>query len=42
MATAAQREIQRNWWVLGALVLGGAFILTAIVRVWAQSRPGRG
>ncbi|MBM4389667.1 MAG: cellulose biosynthesis cyclic di-GMP-binding regulatory protein BcsB [Deltaproteobacteria bacterium] len=42
VTTAAQREIQRNWWVLGALVLGGAFILTAIVRVWAQSRPGPG
>jgi hypothetical protein len=41
VATAAQREIQRNWWVLGALVLGGAFILTAIVRVWAQSRQNR-
>ena len=41
VATAAQREIQRNWWVLGALVLGGAFILTAIVRVWSQARQNR-
>ncbi len=41
VATAAQRTIKKNWWVLGALVLGGAFILTAIVRVWAQSRSGR-
>lgn len=41
VATAAQRSITKNWWVLGALVLGGAFLLTAVVRMWAQSRSGR-
>ena len=38
VATAATREIQRNWWVLGAMVIGGVFLLTAIVRVFAQTR----
>jgi hypothetical protein len=38
VATAATREIRRNWWVLGALVIGGVFLLTAIVRAFAQAR----
>lgn len=41
VATAATREIQRNWWVLGAMVIGGVFLLTAIVRVFAQARGSR-
>ncbi|GDX80156.1 hypothetical protein LBMAG42_19670 [Deltaproteobacteria bacterium] len=41
VATAATREIQRNWWVLGAMVIGGIFLLTAFVRVFAQARGSR-
>ena len=41
VATAATREIQKNWWVLGAMVIGGVFLLTAIVRVFAQARSNR-
>lgn len=41
VATAATREIQSNWWVLGAMVIGGVFLLTAIVRVFAQARSNR-
>jgi hypothetical protein len=38
VGTAATREIQRNWWVLGAMVIGGVFLLTGIVRMFAQVR----
>lgn len=41
VATAATREIQRNWWVVGALVIGGVFLLTALVRVFAQARSNQ-
>ena len=41
VAAAATREIQKNWWVLGAMVVGGVFLLTALVRVFAQARGSR-
>ncbi len=41
VATAATREIKDNWWVLAAVVIGGVFLLTAFVRVFAQARSNR-
>ena len=41
VAAAATREIQKHWWVLGAMVLGGVFLLTALVRQFAQARGSR-